>query len=264
MVTLPVDAIPDLSDVQVIIFTDWSGRGPDLVEDQITDGMLRGLLRTEASQDAFAREHLQLAGGFLVGGRTEHLVKLDLGAHIDGFVADTAVTVEVGTKRWGPLIEASRQALAEAHRGKLPDHLPASEATTGAWKIELPKWCEDQRNQMTGPSDDGELVVKMLNSGAPGVMLDLEDSLVNEWPHLARGVDNIIQALGGKLTYFDKKRDRTVSIQESKTVIWSRPRGLHLNQGNIIQGELTSASLMDVAMIAYQVNPEELKHPLSI
>ncbi|NJD69312.1 MAG: CusA/CzcA family heavy metal efflux RND transporter [Candidatus Methylomirabilota bacterium] len=33
---LPLDAIPDLSDVQVIIFTDWPGRSPDLVEDQIT------------------------------------------------------------------------------------------------------------------------------------------------------------------------------------------------------------------------------------
>ncbi|MEZ4222827.1 MAG: CusA/CzcA family heavy metal efflux RND transporter [Polyangiaceae bacterium] len=32
----PLDAIPDLSDVQVIIYTDWPGRSPDLVEDQIT------------------------------------------------------------------------------------------------------------------------------------------------------------------------------------------------------------------------------------
>ncbi len=32
----PLDAIPDLSDVQVIIFTDWPGRSPDIVEDQIT------------------------------------------------------------------------------------------------------------------------------------------------------------------------------------------------------------------------------------
>src|SRR3972149_4927071 len=32
----PLDAIPDLSDVQVIIFTEWTGRSPDLVEDQIT------------------------------------------------------------------------------------------------------------------------------------------------------------------------------------------------------------------------------------
>ncbi|MBV9488837.1 MAG: efflux RND transporter permease subunit [Verrucomicrobia bacterium] len=33
---IPLDAIPDLSDVQVIVYTDWEGRSPDLVEDQIT------------------------------------------------------------------------------------------------------------------------------------------------------------------------------------------------------------------------------------
>jgi copper/silver efflux system protein len=32
----PLDAIPDLSDVQVTVYTDWPGRSPDLIEDQIT------------------------------------------------------------------------------------------------------------------------------------------------------------------------------------------------------------------------------------
>jgi len=32
----PLDALPDLSDVQVIVYTDWEGRSPDLVEDQLT------------------------------------------------------------------------------------------------------------------------------------------------------------------------------------------------------------------------------------
>lgn len=32
----PVDAIPDLSDVQVIVFTEWMGQSPNLVEDQVT------------------------------------------------------------------------------------------------------------------------------------------------------------------------------------------------------------------------------------
>ena len=32
----PLDAIPDLSDTQVIIYTEWLGRSPDLIEDQIT------------------------------------------------------------------------------------------------------------------------------------------------------------------------------------------------------------------------------------
>ncbi|HVR27901.1 MAG TPA: CusA/CzcA family heavy metal efflux RND transporter [Thermoanaerobaculia bacterium] len=40
----PLDAIPDLSDAQVIIFTEWPGRGPDLIEDQITYPITASLL----------------------------------------------------------------------------------------------------------------------------------------------------------------------------------------------------------------------------
>ncbi|MGH7900997.1 MAG: efflux RND transporter permease subunit, partial [Thermodesulfobacteriota bacterium] len=36
MKNTPLDAIPDLSDAQVIVFTEWDGRSPDIVEDQIT------------------------------------------------------------------------------------------------------------------------------------------------------------------------------------------------------------------------------------
>jgi Cu(I)/Ag(I) efflux system membrane protein CusA/SilA len=32
----PLDAIPDLSDVQVIVYTEWEGRNPTLIEEQIT------------------------------------------------------------------------------------------------------------------------------------------------------------------------------------------------------------------------------------
>jgi len=40
----PLDAIPDLSDVQVIIFTEWPGQSPDIVEDQITYPIQTALL----------------------------------------------------------------------------------------------------------------------------------------------------------------------------------------------------------------------------
>ncbi len=33
---LPVDAIPDLSENQVIVFTEWMGRSPEVVENQVT------------------------------------------------------------------------------------------------------------------------------------------------------------------------------------------------------------------------------------
>src|SRR2546427_11624175 len=36
LLTTPIDAIPDLSDNQVIVFTDWMGRSPQEIEDQIT------------------------------------------------------------------------------------------------------------------------------------------------------------------------------------------------------------------------------------
>ncbi|WP_019177349.1 type II methionyl aminopeptidase [Methanomassiliicoccus luminyensis] len=42
------------------------------------------------------------------------LVKVDVGAHVDGYIGDTAQTVEVGTRNWGPLIDASAKGLGMA------------------------------------------------------------------------------------------------------------------------------------------------------
>src|ERR1700680_3535008 len=168
------------------------------------------------------------------------------------------------TARQQEHIAQRKAVLARSHEGRFPDYLPSSEATSTDWKIALPPWCQDQRNQMTGPADDAELVVKMLNSGAPGVMLDLEDSVANAWPNITSGITNIIAALRGDLTYQDRKRNREVSINESKTVIYTRPRGLHLEQAGVIRRARMAAALFDVAMVAYQVDPARLKHPLSI
>jgi malate synthase len=161
------------------------------------------------------------------------------------------------------LVHKRAAALAEAHQGKLPDYLPASPATREHWEIELPEWCRDQRNQMTGPADDAELVVKMLNSGAPGVMLDLEDSVANTWSHLSAGVANVLAALRGELSYFDRKRNRTVAIQPSQSVISIRPRGLHLHQAGVMPGAILPAPLFDVALVSFQVDPARLRHPLT-
>jgi Cu(I)/Ag(I) efflux system membrane protein CusA/SilA len=46
----PLDALPDLSDPQVIIYTEWMGRSPDLVEDQITYPLVRTLQSTPGVQ----------------------------------------------------------------------------------------------------------------------------------------------------------------------------------------------------------------------
>jgi Cu(I)/Ag(I) efflux system membrane protein CusA/SilA len=46
----PLDALPDLSDPQVIVYTEWMGRSPDLVEDQITYPLVRALQGTPGVQ----------------------------------------------------------------------------------------------------------------------------------------------------------------------------------------------------------------------
>lgn len=147
--------------------------------------------------------------------------------------------------RRGELVAKRHEMLDRAHRGGLPEYLPAAKSRPTDWRIALPHWCRDQRNQMTGPADDPELVAKMLNSGAPGVMLDLEDSIVNEWDHVMRGHDVMLSALHGELA------------EPSTTVVWNRVRGLHLSQRDVLD-EPTSASLFDVALLAYRINIERL------
>src|SRR2546429_2640569 len=58
LVHTPIDAIPDLSDNQVIVFTDWAGRSPQEIEDQVTYPLtvnLQGLpgVRVVRSSSAF-------------------------------------------------------------------------------------------------------------------------------------------------------------------------------------------------------------------
>ena len=46
MTATPLDAVPDISDVQVIVATEWAGRSPDLIEDQITYPLVSALIST--------------------------------------------------------------------------------------------------------------------------------------------------------------------------------------------------------------------------
>src|SRR5436189_613276 len=46
----PLDAVPDISDVQVIVSTEWMGRSPDIIEDQITYPIVRALMSSPQVQ----------------------------------------------------------------------------------------------------------------------------------------------------------------------------------------------------------------------
>ena len=49
--TIPVDAIPDLSDVQVIVIADYPGQSPQVVEDQVIYPMTTALLSVPFVKD---------------------------------------------------------------------------------------------------------------------------------------------------------------------------------------------------------------------
>ncbi len=52
--TLPLDAIPDLSDVQVIVYTDFPGQAPQVVEDQVTYPLTSSMLTVPKSKSSGA------------------------------------------------------------------------------------------------------------------------------------------------------------------------------------------------------------------
>jgi len=86
----PIDAIPDLSENQVIVFTDWPGRSPQEVEDQITYPLtvnLQGLagVKTVRSSSAFGFSMINLIFEDhidLYFARTRVLEKLNLSSGI--------------------------------------------------------------------------------------------------------------------------------------------------------------------------------------
>jgi Cu(I)/Ag(I) efflux system membrane protein CusA/SilA len=86
LIRTPIDAIPDLSDNQVIVFTDWAGRSPKEVEDQVTYPLvtnLQGLagVRTVRANSAFGFSMINIIfedGVDLYFARTRVLERLNL------------------------------------------------------------------------------------------------------------------------------------------------------------------------------------------
>ncbi|MGH8520568.1 MAG: efflux RND transporter permease subunit [Gammaproteobacteria bacterium] len=62
----PLDAVPDLSDVQVILYTEWPGRSPDLVEDQITYPLTAALLAAPGVQSVRGQSYLGLSFVYVI------------------------------------------------------------------------------------------------------------------------------------------------------------------------------------------------------
>lgn len=149
------------------------------------------------------------------------------------------------------LLAARAEALRQAHAGKPPSYLPDSPAVTGPWKLKLPDWAKDQRNQITGPADNAKLLIGMCNSGDPGCMPDGEDSIVTDYEHVRAAHRHTALAIAGKLTYCDPTTGKSSAIKPSEQVVLYRPRGLLLEETHAFPGRLVSASIFDLAMVFF-------------
>jgi copper/silver efflux system protein len=65
-VTTPVDAIPDLSDVQVIVMTEWPGQAPQLVEDQVTYPLSSEMLKVPKTKFVRGMSQFGLSAVYVV------------------------------------------------------------------------------------------------------------------------------------------------------------------------------------------------------
>src|ERR1043165_4594773 len=64
--TTPLDAIPDLSDTQVIVLTEWPGQSPDLIENQITYPVSSALLSTPRARVVRGQSSLGLSFVYVI------------------------------------------------------------------------------------------------------------------------------------------------------------------------------------------------------
>jgi len=64
--TTPVDAIPDLSDAQVIVMTEWPGQAPQLVEDQVTYPLVTELLKVPGTKYVRGMSQFGLSAVYVV------------------------------------------------------------------------------------------------------------------------------------------------------------------------------------------------------
>ncbi|BCX80958.1 copper/silver efflux system protein [Methylomarinovum caldicuralii] len=63
---VPLDAVPDLSDVQVIVHARWPGRSPDLVEDQITYPLASALLAAPGVRSVRGQSYMGLSFVYVI------------------------------------------------------------------------------------------------------------------------------------------------------------------------------------------------------
>src|SRR5258708_5794491 len=141
---VPLDAIPDLSDPQVIIYTEWPGRSPDIVEDQVTYPIVSAML---------AAPHVSVVRGTSDYGFSYVYVIFDEGTDI----------------YWG---RSRALEYMDKIRGKLPEGVSPTlgpDATGVGWAFEYALVDRSGRHNLAELRSFNDWYVRYWLSSVPGV-----------------------------------------------------------------------------------------------
>lgn len=148
------------------------------------------------------------------------------------------------------LMDARASMQRRLDEGELPDfRADTRPIREGDWRVaEAPQELQDRRVEITGPTDR-KMMINALNSGASVFMADMEDSLSPTWENILDGQVNLYDFARGQLAYDDPRSGKEYSLDEDIAVIMVRPRGLHLEESNLlVDGRPVSAALFDFGL----------------
>ncbi len=156
------------------------------------------------------------------------------------------------------LLKRRKDQQAFFDQGKFPEFPRETKAIRESdWKAApTPHDLLDRRVEITGPVDR-KMVINALNSGAKTFMADFEDSNAPTWSNCLEGQQNLIDANKRAIDFFDANRNKSYALKEETAVLLVRPRGLHLNERNLLIGHLLidgaemSASLFDFGLYVF-------------
>ena len=163
------------------------------------------------------------------------------------------------------LLELRRIRQAEWDAGAVPSYLdgPETAEARGDWRVaELPPHLLRRRVEITGPISDPKMVINMLSRTEDGhradaAMLDFEDAMKPSWTNVVQGIENLIGAVDGTLTFVKPAQGgqpaKVYRIDPTDMpILMVRVRGLHLQENNVrVDGVPVSAGLFDFALSAW-------------
>src|SRR2546430_6565906 len=163
-----------------------------------------------------------------------------------------ARALELRTRR-GEVLRAALQ------RRVMPAGLPASEATTGAWRVPpVPDDLKRPGIEISGPCSTTSMFINALNPGpegerAEGDLDDDEDSGGHRLVDTVRAALNRLAAVNRELTYSDAARGREYRIAPGELPFFMhRERGLHLDEHEVsVDGRPVPAAILGTALTLF-------------